>query len=62
MLSKEGSDYREGENEALYFRARICMRNDEIVRNQILAEAHRSRYTIHSGKVKVYKDLKRVYW
>jgi hypothetical protein len=54
MLSKEESDYWEGESGALYFRDRICMPNDEILRKQILTEVLRSRYTIHPGKVKVY--------
>jgi hypothetical protein len=45
-----------------YFRDRICVPNEESLRKQILEEAHKSRYAIHRGEVKMYKDLKRVYW
>jgi hypothetical protein len=62
MLSKEGSDYREEENGMLYFHDRIYVPNEEDLRKQILEEAHKSRYAIHPGKVKMYKDMKRVYW
>jgi hypothetical protein len=36
-------------------------KNDE-VRQQILDEAHLSRYSIHSGSTKMYHDLKQHYW
>jgi hypothetical protein len=61
-LSKVGSDFREGENRTLYFRDRIYVSKDETLRKQILIEAHKSKYTIHSREVMMYKDLKRVYW
>jgi hypothetical protein len=32
------------------------------LRKQILDEAHKSRYSIHPGEVKMYKDLNRRYW
>jgi hypothetical protein len=46
----------------LYFRERICVPNDEALRKHILEEAHKSRYSIQPGEVKMYKDLRRVYW
>jgi hypothetical protein len=46
----------------LCLRARICVPNDETLRKQTLVEAHRSKYTIQPGEVKMYKDLKIVYW
>jgi hypothetical protein len=36
-------------------------KNDE-VRQQILDEAHLSRYSIHPGSTKMYHDLKQHYW
>ena len=32
------------------------------LREQIMAEAHCSRYSIHPGSTKMYHDLKEVYW
>ena len=39
----------------------VVPRNDEI-RQQILDEAHLSRYSIHHGSTKMYHDLKHHYW
>jgi hypothetical protein len=54
MLSKKGSNFWEGENEALYFCDWIYVLKNEILRKQILAKAHKNRYTIHPGEVKMY--------
>jgi hypothetical protein len=35
---------------------------DDEVRQQILDEAHLSRYSIHPGSTKMYHDLKQHYW
>ena len=32
------------------------------LRDRILDEAHKSRYSIHPGTTKMYQDLKRDYW
>ena len=32
------------------------------LRQHILAEAHKSRYSIHLGATKMYRDLREVYW
>ena len=32
------------------------------LRQHILAEAHNSRYSIHPGATKMYRDLREVYW
>jgi hypothetical protein len=39
----------------------VVPKNDE-VRQQILDEAHLSRYSIHPGSTKMYQDLKQHYW
>jgi hypothetical protein len=62
MLSKRELDFRENNQGILYFRERICVPNVSSLRKHILEEAHRGKYTIHSGDVKMYKDLKSVYW
>ena len=38
------------------------MPNDGKLKQEILKEAHKSRYTIHSDVAKMYHDLKRQYW
>jgi len=40
------------------FGSRLCVPNDVQLRNDLLSEAHRSRYTIHPGATKMYRNLK----
>lgn len=46
---------------ALYFGDRICVPKGE-VREEVLAEAHSSVYSIHPGGTKMYQDLKAHFW
>jgi hypothetical protein len=46
----------------LWFNNRIVVPKDAEVRQQILDEAHLSRYSIHPGSTKMYQDLKQNYW
>ena len=48
-------------DEALYFGNRICVPKGE-VREEVLAEAHSSVYSIHPGGTKMYQDLKTHFW
>ena len=46
----------------LRFRGRIYVPNLKDLRQRILNEAHRTRYTVHPGATKMYRDLREVYW
>jgi hypothetical protein len=46
----------------IWFKDRIVVPKDAEVRQQILGEAHLSRYSIHPGSTKMYQDLKQHYW
>ncbi|GAV73625.1 hypothetical protein CFOL_v3_17108, partial [Cephalotus follicularis] len=46
----------------LRFRGRICVSNDEIIKNELLQQGHKSKYNIHPGSSKMWHDLKRGYW
>ena len=41
---------------------RMCAHDVGELRQHILAEAHNSRYSIHPGATKMYRDLWKVYW
>jgi len=40
----------------------IYLPEDKILKDEILREAHESRFATHSGSTKMYKDLKEYYW
>ena len=44
----------------LRFRGRMYVPLESRVRGEILEEAHKSRYTIHSRATKMYQDLKKI--
>ena len=46
----------------LWFENRICVPDQNNLRQQILREAHESAYSIHPGGTKMYRDLKTTFW
>ena len=40
------------------FKRRLCVPRDVELRNEILVDAHRAKYTIHPGNTKMYHDLR----
>jgi hypothetical protein len=47
---------------AKYFMNRIWVPITGDLRGLILDEAHKSKYSIHPGSDKMYKDLREFYW
>jgi hypothetical protein len=54
--------FRKDDQDIVWFNDRIVVPKDADVRQQILDEAHLSRYSIHPGSTKMYQDLKQYYW
>ncbi|KAJ8630104.1 hypothetical protein MRB53_023427 [Persea americana] len=42
----------------LYFRDHLCVPNIKDLKNEIMTEAHNTRYSMHSGSTKMYQNLK----
>jgi hypothetical protein len=63
-LMKEGKaeDYRIDEQGTVWLKERLCVLQDKALLEHIMKEAHNSRYSIHPGSTKMYKDLKTRYW
>ncbi|RVW79670.1 Transposon Ty3-I Gag-Pol polyprotein [Vitis vinifera] len=61
---KRGSkpDFVLSNDEILRFGTRLCVPNDEDLRRELLEEAHCSKFAIHPGGTKMYKDLRQNYW
>ncbi|KAD3067277.1 hypothetical protein E3N88_35157 [Mikania micrantha] len=47
---------------AYYFMDRIWVPHHEGLRNVVMDETHKSRYSVHPGSDKMYHDLKTTYW
>ena len=56
----EGKDdgFSISEDGILHRNGRICIPDDEELRNQILSKARETPYSIHPGATKMYQDLK----
>ncbi|GKA27801.1 retrotransposable element Tf2 [Tanacetum coccineum] len=46
----------------LCVRDRLCVPNDQALREKVMTEAHSSPFTIHPGSTKMYRDLKQYFW
>ena len=46
----------------LYFRDRLCVPNINDLRNEIMAKAHSTKYSMHPGSTKMYQNLKGRFW
>ncbi|RVX08378.1 Transposon Tf2-8 polyprotein [Vitis vinifera] len=58
-IDENWSMYEDG---SVRFKGRLCVPKDVELRNELLADAHRAKYTIHPGNTKMYQDLKRQFW
>jgi hypothetical protein len=54
--------FRKDDQGIIWFNDCIVVSKDAEIRQQILDEAHLSRYSIHPGSTKMYQDLKQHYW
>ena len=46
----------------LYYRDRVCVPNDDVLKKSILKEAHSGSFAMHPGNTKMYQDLKISCW
>ena len=62
VLRGEAKEATIDEEGVLRIKERVCApRVDDLI-NTILTEAHSSRYSIHRGATKTYRDLKQHFW
>ncbi|XP_070015668.1 uncharacterized protein [Nicotiana sylvestris] len=62
MLQGSAKEISIGEDGVLWLQGRLCVPNVDGLRERILDEAHCSRYSIHPGATKMYRDLRQHYW
>ena len=58
----EAKEAQIDEEGVLRIKGRVCVPHADDLINTILTEAHSSRYSIHPGATKMYRDLKQHFW
>ena len=62
MLAGNGDQATLDPDGVLRFAGHICVPRVRDLIQLILSEAHESRYSIHLGTAKMYRDLRQHYW
>ncbi|WMV45229.1 hypothetical protein MTR67_038614 [Solanum verrucosum] len=62
ILNKFVEVFSKGGDWVLSYQRSLCVLDVDGLREQILEEAHVSRYSIYPGATKLYRDLREVYW
>ncbi|WMV59547.1 hypothetical protein MTR67_052932, partial [Solanum verrucosum] len=62
VLNKSIEVFSQGGDGVLTYQGRLCVSDVDGLREKILKEAHGSRYYIHPGATKMYRDLREIYW
>ncbi|WMV18336.1 hypothetical protein MTR67_011721 [Solanum verrucosum] len=62
VLKKSVEAFSQGGDGVLRYQGHLCVPNVNDLREQIFSEAHSSRYFIHPGATKMYRDMWEVYW
>ena len=58
----KAKSFRIDDQGTVWFENRICVPDQDSLRQQILREAHESAYSIHLGGTKMYQDLRETFW
>ena len=56
------AEFRVDEQGALRFRDRLCVPNNEELKAEVLGSAHHSKFAVHPGGTKMFKDLQSTFW
>jgi hypothetical protein len=62
MEASRANCFRRDDQGVVWFNNRILVPKNDEIRQQILDEAHLSRYSIHLESTKMYHDLRQHYW
>ena len=54
-------DFTKGTNGLWKYQGRVCVLASDDLRERIMAEAHKSNFTIHPSVTKMYQDLKKIF-
>ena len=60
--NRKSSGFTVHEDETLRFQNHLYVPKNVKLRKQILEEAHSTRYSVHPGGIKMYRDLRQYFW
>ncbi|GAU51702.1 hypothetical protein TSUD_415130 [Trifolium subterraneum] len=62
VIEGQENDFKMDEDEIVKFRGRVCVPDVPELKKMIFDEGHKSGLSIHPGLVKMYQDLKKLFW
>ena len=62
LNTDKAKDFSLGVDGILRFKNRICIPEDNELKQTILSEGHKSKLSLHPRMTKMYQDLKKSYW
>ncbi|GAU45188.1 hypothetical protein TSUD_178810 [Trifolium subterraneum] len=62
VIEGQENDFKMDENGVVRFRGRVCVPDVPELKKMIFDEGHKSGLSIHPGLVKMYQDLKKLFW
>ena len=62
LQTKQIEHFHIDEKGVMIYEERLCVPDNEELRNKVLFEAHYSKFTIHPGTTKIYQDLRKLFW
>ncbi|XP_073031150.1 uncharacterized protein [Primulina eburnea] len=58
----KSQDHQIDDKGVLWTKGRLCVLDSDNLRQEIMAEAHKSKFSVHPGSTKMYRDLKNSFW
>ncbi|GAU46655.1 hypothetical protein TSUD_281460 [Trifolium subterraneum] len=62
VIEGQENDFKIDENGVVKFRGRVCVPDVPELKKMIFDEGHKGGLSIHPGLVKMYQDLKKLFW
>ncbi|GAU48777.1 hypothetical protein TSUD_406200 [Trifolium subterraneum] len=62
VIEGQENEFKVDENGVVRFRGRVCVPDVPELKKMIFDEGHKSGLSIHLGLVKMYQDLKKLFW
>ena len=61
VARNDKTEYQRTRNGTILVNGRVSVPNDKELKEEILRQAHKSKFSVHPGLNKMYRDLKRYY-